>query len=200
MLEELLESSEAAEKIPFACRDEKDENLYHNEYCPRYVVILHVATVPIYPVKHSISHVRDLSQASPQVGPSMGDDEASCGKGRLDMARAFQGHGRCHGTPLESRGWLGVDAVLGRCRFPLDNGMRISLTSFNDFVNFKDLLIAKTVHLSRRDCTFQAVDTFNCGRFHGDPLPDGVTAENITAVRRLLANDYAESFQVTPHP
>jgi hypothetical protein len=36
LLEGFLESPEAAATVPFACREEKDENLYHNEHCPRY--------------------------------------------------------------------------------------------------------------------------------------------------------------------
>jgi hypothetical protein len=40
------------------------------------------------------------------------------------------------------------------------------------------------------------VDTFECARFHGDALPEGISEENVMAVRSLLAQDYAASFQV----
>ena len=40
------------------------------------------------------------------------------------------------------------------------------------------------------------MDTFECSRFHGDALPEGVSEENVMAVRSLLAQDYAASFQV----
>jgi len=40
------------------------------------------------------------------------------------------------------------------------------------------------------------VDTFECGRSHGDALPEGVSSENVKAVRSLLSQDYATAFQV----
>lgn len=40
------------------------------------------------------------------------------------------------------------------------------------------------------------MDTFECGRFHGDALPEGVLEEDVMAVRTLLAQDYAASFAV----
>jgi lysophosphatidic acid phosphatase type 6 len=39
------------------------------------------------------------------------------------------------------------------------------------------------------------VDTLECGRFHGDMLPPGISDDQITEVRRLLARDYALTFQ-----
>jgi hypothetical protein len=41
------------------------------------------------------------------------------------------------------------------------------------------------------------VDTLECGRFHGDMLPPGISDDQITEVRRLLARDYALTFQVS---
>lgn len=135
LLEGLLESSEAAGSIPFTSREEKDENLYHNEHCPRLRLKWEQAWTDIK---------RAVGNDGVNWREKFGDMQAA-------MARELE-------LVLDSPGFL---LSMDGAGFPW----------------------------------ITAVDTFECGRFHGDALPEGVSDEDVMAVRSLLAQDYAASFQ-----
>ncbi|KAG0558253.1 hypothetical protein KC19_10G014400 [Ceratodon purpureus] len=134
LLEGFLESPEIAATIPFACREEKDENLYHNEHCPRLQL--------------------KWKQAWAAVKRAVGQDGVNWRERFKDMQAAMA---------------RALEIELGNPKF----------SQSMDGEGFPWIT---------------AVDTFECARFHGDPLPEGIAEENVMAVRTLLAEDYAASF------
>jgi len=136
VLEGLLGSPEAAASVPISCRDEVDENLYHNDdHCPRLKKQWYTA----------------WRRACESVGADGKKWHSHFKKMQDAMTQALE-------ISLDKPGFL---LPMDQPGFPW----------------------------------VKAVDTLECGRFHGDMLPPGISDDQITEVRRLLARDYALTFQ-----